>query len=49
MKAVAVQLAADISPLASLRAALRNQMQHSPLSDAQEFTRELESLYRDML
>jgi protein O-GlcNAc transferase len=46
---IAVQLAADITSLASVRAGLRNQMQQSPLCDAQEFTRELESLYRDML
>jgi protein O-GlcNAc transferase len=46
---IAVELAADFTSLASLRGGLRNQMQQSPLCDAQEFTRELESLYRDML
>jgi len=46
---IAVQLASDIAALVKLRAGLRIEMEHSPLCNAQAFTRGLELVYRDML
>ncbi len=45
---IAARLASDLDRLEQLRAGLRNQMLHSPLLDAQGFTRNLEAAYRQM-
>jgi predicted O-linked N-acetylglucosamine transferase (SPINDLY family) len=45
---IASALAADLSRLSELRAALRARMLDSPLLDAQGFTRNLEAAYREM-
>jgi predicted O-linked N-acetylglucosamine transferase (SPINDLY family) len=44
---IALGLAADLPALAQLRASLRERLPASPLLDAQGFTRDLETLYRD--
>jgi predicted O-linked N-acetylglucosamine transferase (SPINDLY family) len=44
----AVQRAADVQGLATLRQQLRGRMAHSPLRDAPQFTRDLEALLRRM-
>ena len=46
--AIASRLAADMQPLASVRAGLRQRMSASPLCDAGRFTRNLEAAYRSM-
>ena len=46
---IAVQLATDITVLAKLRGGLRNEMKRSSLCNAQDFTRGLEALYRNIL
>lgn len=45
---IAVELAADIDGLTSLRRQLRGQILASPVGDAARFTRGLEGVYRDM-
>ena len=45
---LAVDLASDLTRLALIRANLRNEMESSPLMDELGFTRELESIYREM-
>ena len=44
---IAVKLAADFPRLEGLRQTLRQRMRHSPLMDAERFTRNIESAYRD--
>ena len=46
--ATAVKLASDPGQLRVLRAGLRNRMKTSPLMNAERFTRQLETAYRDM-
>lgn len=43
---IAVRAAADLEPLAELRAGLRRQMAESPLMDANGYARALEDIYR---
>jgi predicted O-linked N-acetylglucosamine transferase (SPINDLY family) len=45
---IARDLAADLSRLAALRAGLRQRMENSPLMKIPEFTRDLETVYRQM-
>jgi predicted O-linked N-acetylglucosamine transferase (SPINDLY family) len=45
---IAANLAADSSRLACLRSAMRDRLSASPLLDASRFTRNLESVYREM-
>ena len=45
---IAADLASDLPRLAELRASLRARMLHSPLMDAPQFAREIESAYRLM-
>ena len=45
---IAVDLAGDLRRLDTLRAALRDRMQHSALMDAPRFARGIEAAYRDM-
>jgi len=45
---IAAEWATDLPRLAHLRAALRTQMQNSPLMDAPRFARHIESAYRTM-
>jgi predicted O-linked N-acetylglucosamine transferase (SPINDLY family) len=44
----AVALATDLQRLGSLREGLRQQLQSSPILDAQKFTRSLEAAFRSM-
>ncbi len=46
---VAVELAADLPRLASLRASMRDRMSRSPLMDARSLAAALEAAFRDML
>jgi predicted O-linked N-acetylglucosamine transferase (SPINDLY family) len=46
--AKAVDLAHDLEKLQVLRRSLRDMIFHSPLTDAQTFTRNLEEVYRKM-
>jgi protein O-GlcNAc transferase len=46
--AIAAELAHNLPRLAKLRAALRDRMRQSPLMDAARFTRNVESVYRDI-
>ena len=45
---IAAGLAGDLARLQELRKSLRERMAHSPLTDAQRFTADLESCYRGM-
>lgn len=45
---IASSLAADLTPLSELRRTLRTRLQQSPLMDGPRFTRNLESVYRDL-
>ncbi len=45
---IASGLAEDLPRLAELRRGMRERMKHSPLADAQRFTRHLEEAYRNM-
>ena len=45
---IAVRLANDLSRLSTLRATLRERMEHSPLMDAPRFARNVEAAYRSM-
>ena len=42
------EIAADVQSLISLRGALRERMQNSPLMQHERFTRQLEDLYRQL-
>jgi protein O-GlcNAc transferase len=46
--AKAIELASDLPRLAEMRARLRGQLLNSPLCDGQDFTRDLEAVYRRM-
>jgi protein O-GlcNAc transferase len=45
---IAVKLAGDLPGLTELRSTLRRRMESSPLMDAQRFTQNMESIYRDI-
>lgn len=45
---IAGRLARDVDRLAAMRAAMRGRMEGSPLMDAKQFARDIESLYREM-
>ena len=47
-KHIAVRLSKDLNQLQTLRTGLRHRILQSPLTDAKEFTRSLEDVYREM-